>query len=322
MVHVLLQTGLMQNDPDWRGPTDKAPLVITQKGYDFMLQDNHQQVWHFIVHYLQSLEGHRKHKELVQEAMLFLISLSYGKVGDAYAASGLTKLGRVLMKDMSLFGLLHVQNLGERTALFYPTQIALQLVQESSLQTSTAWSLSTKTLEAALAHPRPHDSSHLAIIVQTNFQLCAYTTSELHVSMLGLFCDVQTIRRMPNVVFMIITRDSVKAAFSLGIQAEQILRFLEKHAHPKLRSSSGSPVAQNVEDQIWLWDRERRRIAWSEVWTLQCRNQQEFEAAKYHAEKIGGHAWSSASKNQILVNFSKAEAVQSFVTQWRAQRGA
>ena len=55
------------------------------------------------------------------------------------------------------------------------------------------WSWSSKALESALAHPRPHDSSHLAIIVQTNFQLCTYTTSELHVSMLGLFCDVQTI---------------------------------------------------------------------------------------------------------------------------------
>jgi len=226
------------------------------------------------------------------------------------------------MKDLSLFGLMYVQRLGEKLSLFYPTQIALQLVQESSVQTSTLWSLSTKTLESALAHPRPHDSSHLAIIVQTNFQLCAYTTSELHVSMLGLFCDIQTIRRLPNVVFMIITRDSVKAAFALGIQAGQILRFLEKHAHPKLRGTSGSPIPQNVEDQIWLWDRERRRVKWSEVWVHQCHMKGEFPAVKEHAEKIGAHAWSSEPKNQILITFAKAEEVQTFVRQWRAKTAA
>ena len=121
------------------------------------------------------------------------------------------------------------------------------------------WTLSCKALEAALAHPRPHDSSHLAIIVQPSFQLCAYTTSDLHVSILRRFCDVHTIRRLPNVVFMCITRDSIKAAFSLGIQAQQILRFLAKHAHPKLRKAGVSPIPNNIVDQIYVWDRERRR---------------------------------------------------------------
>ena len=43
VTHFLLQTNLMQPDPDYRGKKDDAPLVITEKGYDFMLQDNAQQ---------------------------------------------------------------------------------------------------------------------------------------------------------------------------------------------------------------------------------------------------------------------------------------
>ena len=39
---------------------------------------------------------------------------------------------------------------------------------------------------AATRDPIP-SKNHIAIIVQTNFQVCAYTTSSLHVSMLGLF---------------------------------------------------------------------------------------------------------------------------------------
>jgi transcription initiation factor TFIIH subunit 4 len=322
VVRFLEETGLMQADPDWKGAAERSPLIITSSGYEFMLLDTHQQVWHFVVQYLQSLQGHKKANEFLAEAMLFLISLSFAKVGDGYSSSSLNKRGRSLMRDLSLFGLLYVQNLSDKNSVFYPTQIALQLVQETSNNTSMLWSLSTKALDAALAHPRPHDSSHLAIIVQTNFQLCAYTTSELHVSMLALFCDVQTIRRLPNVVFMIITRDSVKSAFSLGVKAEQILRFLEKHAHPKLRGSSGSPIPQNVEDQIWLWDRELHRLQWTETWKCDCLSNGEFDAVKNYTEGIGAHTWSSKAKGSIYVDFSKAEEVQNFARQWRARTAA
>jgi Transcription factor Tfb2 len=38
VIHFLLQTGLMQPDPEYKGSNvDDAPLVITEKGYDFML---------------------------------------------------------------------------------------------------------------------------------------------------------------------------------------------------------------------------------------------------------------------------------------------
>ena len=78
-----------------------------------------------------------------------------------------------------------------------------------------------RALDAALSASIP-GTSHLAIIVQTNFQLCAYTTSELHVSMLSLFCDENSFRRLPNIVMFQITRDSVKSAFRLGIDAGQV----------------------------------------------------------------------------------------------------
>jgi transcription initiation factor TFIIH subunit 4 len=321
IVSFLMQTKLMQPDPDYRGSNiDEAPLCITQSGYDFMLQDSAEQVWHFCWQYLQTLQQQKKAAELLQEAMLFLISLSFAKVGQAYSENSLSKRGRGLMKDLSLFGLLLRKTVGE-TTYFYPTRVALQLVQGSSQTSQLAlWSLSTKALSDALADPNPMESSHLAIIVQTNFQLCAYTTSELHVSMLGLFCDVNTIRRLPNVVFMVITRDSIKYAFSLGIQAKQMLRFLEKHAHPKLRANGGSPIPGNVQDQIELWDRERRRVHFQQVWMHSCVKAGEFEATKEYCEKHKCLGWSSAAKNSILVKYEMAEQVQSFVRQWRAKQ--
>jgi transcription initiation factor TFIIH subunit 4 len=300
--------------------------VITQKGYDFMLQDNAQQVWHFVVQYLQSIESHEKATALKKEALLVLICLSFARFGESYSAASLSKDGRVIMKDLALFGLLYVKKVG-KTSIFYPTRIAMQLVGSEASSSSSGggggmWSWSSKALDSALAHPTPHDSSHLAIIVQTNFQLCAYTTSELHVSMLGLFCDVQTIRRLPNVVFMSITRDSIKAAFTLGIQAQQILRFLEKHVHPKLRQGTNSPLPPNVVDQIYLWDRERHRVTWNEVFTHQCVMTGEFQAVQKYTMELGAHTWSSEGRNQLFIKYEYAEKVQTFVRQWRAKTAA
>ena len=324
IAHFLLETNLMQPDPEFNGnDPEAAPLVITQKGYDFMLQDNTQQVWHFVVQYLKSMETHTKAKELQKEALLVLICLSFSRFGECYSAASLSKDGRVIMKDLALFGLLYVKKVG-KTSIFYPTRLAMQLVGNLDYGTSSGalWSTSSKALESALALPRPRGSSHLAIICQTNFQLCAYTTSELHVSMLGLFCDVQTIRRLPNVVFMTITRDSVKAAFALGIQAQQILRFLEKHAHPKLRQGSASAIPGNIVDQIYLWDQERHRLGWAEVFIHQCMLQGEFEAVKKFSIGVDSHVWSSESRNQLYLRYEHAEQIEKFVQTWRAKTAA
>jgi len=82
-----------------------------------------------------------------------------------------------------------------------------------------------RSLEAALALPEPAKLPHIAILVQTNFHLCAYTTSELHVKMLSLFCYLPEYLRLHNYIIARLTRDSVKVAFVLGITAAQILRF-------------------------------------------------------------------------------------------------
>ena len=333
VVQFLLQTNLMQPDPDYKGSVDDAPLVITQKGYDFMLSDTTRQVWHFVVQYLASLASHEpKGKELHKEALLLLICLSFGRPGDAYLASlSLTKDARVMVKDLHHFGLLFTRKIGKHT-IFYPTRVALQLVsspEAANAASSAQWSLSSKALESALAHPKPKDSSHLGIIVQTNFQVCAYTTSELHVSMLSLFCDTTTIRRLPNVVFMVISRDSIKGAFALGINARQIIRFLEKHAHPKLRttnksatsSTALSPVPANVVDQIWLWDKERTRVKFQEVFKHKCLMIQvgEFDAVSVFAKDRNALVWSDPSHQLLYLDYQHVDQIHQFVQGWRSR---
>ena len=346
VVRFLEQTGLMQDDPDWSAGSsegfDEAPLVITSRGYEFMLQDVRVQVWQFVLQYFQSLENHKRCEEIRSEALLFLICLSFCRVGEAYPASALSAIGQTLMKDFSQFGLLYVADAagvgGKSSKVFYPTRVAVNLVAGGlddddddddedggggggGAGGSEASAAAVRALEASLNAPRP-SRSHVAIIVQTNFQLCAYTTSELHVSMLGLFCDITNYRRLPNVIFYRITRESIKSAFKLGIEAAQILRFLRMHAHPRLRTGDQPLVPSNVEDQIWLWDRERHRVKLDEVYNVQCRTGAEFNAVAQYAADIGAYVWGSEAKLRQLVRYSLAERVLAFLRRWRSREAA
>eukprot|EP00571_Detonula_confervacea_P010967 CAMPEP_0172303888 /NCGR_PEP_ID=MMETSP1058-20130122/5397_1 /TAXON_ID=83371 /ORGANISM="Detonula confervacea, Strain CCMP 353" /LENGTH=601 /DNA_ID=CAMNT_0013014925 /DNA_START=134 /DNA_END=1939 /DNA_ORIENTATION=+ len=323
----LTRIGLMQEDPDYTGSDrSRAPLVITSKGYEFMLRDINAQVWQFVLQYMNSLEHHEMKNEVRMEALSFLICLGSCRVGEGYHVSvlGKNKLARQVMKDFGKFGLLFVCRVAGKTA-FYPTRVAVNLVasneragsrQSDVLGQSVA---ATRSLEEALDAPVP-SRSHLAVIVQTNFQVVAYTRSKLHVSTLGLFCDVQSYRRLPNVIFFHITRDSIRSAFRLGVTADQILRFLLVHAHPMLRSGGQQLVPSNVRDQILLWDKERRRVTMDEVWVHQCRDAAEFAAVGQYASDSDALAWGAAHTNKLYIHFQKWEQVQTFIRKWRTKQ--
>ena len=352
VVKFLEQTGLMQEDPDWNSwqqqQYGEPPLVITARGYEFMLQDVRVQVWQFILQYFQSLENHKRCDEIRAEALLFLVCLSFCRVGDAFPAAALSAIGKTLMRDFSQFGLLYVAQVGtdaktgKERRVFFPTRVAVNLVAGGldddddeddnagglrggggghmgrGARGAEASGAAVRALEAALVDPRPN-RSHVAIIVQTNFQLAAYTTSQLHLSMIGLFCDITNYRRLPNVIFYQITRESVKGAFKLGIEAGQILRFLRMHAHPHLRSGDLPLVPPNVEDQICLWDRERHRVRFDEVCHVQCRSKAEYRAVAQYSVDLGAFAWGSDVKLRLLVRFGLAERTLAFIRRWRTR---
>ena len=83
--------------------------------------------------------------------------------------------------------------------------------------------------------------------------------------------------------------------------------------------SGQPPIPDNVQDQIWLCDRERLRVVWSEVFVHQCVMHGEFLAVKQYALDIHAHKWSSETKKEVLVDYKHVEKVLNFVRQWRAK---
>lgn len=101
------------------------------------------------------------------------------------------------------------------------------------------------------------------MVVQSNFKVYVYTASALQMSVLSHLCELQA--RLPNLIVGILTRASVLAAYKSGITADQIIRFLEAHAHPvvverKLRSNAPL-LPENVTIQLRMWEAERMRLS-------------------------------------------------------------
>ena len=100
------------------------------------------------------------------------------------------------------------------------------------------------------------------IMVENNFKVYAYTTSQLQVRFLGLFWRI--IACLPNMVVGQISAEPELKAMRRGIRAENILRFLESTAHPRMlkRADSGeSVVPDNVRAQLQVWEDHNSRIS-------------------------------------------------------------
>merc|ERR1712183_1220459 len=86
------------------------------------------------------------------------------------------------------------------------------------------------------------------IVVETNYRVYAYTDSSLQIALLGLFTEIMY--RFPNLCVAVVTRESCRQAFRGGITANQIIRFLNMHAHGQSKVSLGPPIPPTISDQV------------------------------------------------------------------------
>lgn len=62
------------------------------------------------------------------------------------------------------------------------------------------------------------------VVCLTKLRIIFFIESKLQISVLRLFCELQT--RFANMVYALITRDSVRKALKHGITANQVLKNL------------------------------------------------------------------------------------------------
>ncbi|KAI0244533.1 RNA polymerase II transcription factor B 52 kDa subunit [Massospora cicadina] len=286
-------------------------LKITNRGFQFLLKSKTSQVWFFLLQYLAIITDQNKDQI---EVLNFFFLLGSMKLGCDYSVDSLTPTQRDLIKDLQDYGVVYQRKPGSRR--FYPTRLATTLLSgdQPSFDSSEA------SLDQDAVHNTDQDvvqkskdtswDDNAGIIVETNYRVYAYTKSPLQIAILNLFISLKA--RFANMVEGYLDRESVRRALSHGITADQIIKYLETHAHPQMRKHT--PIIPiTVVDQIRLWEMEKDRVrsAPGHLWRDFAR-QQDFDAIYKFARSHKALLWSSPAKRTMVLTQAGHKTVSAY----------
>ena len=155
-------------------------------------------------------------------------------------------------------------------------------------------------------------SSSLQLVVEKNFKVYAYTSTDLHLALLALFCRVEL--RLPNFVVATLTRKSVLTAYERGITARQIAHFLTQRVHPSM-SARDLGVPENIIDQLVIWQEERHRCVFLPgVMVSGFETAAQFrDCVTYAKDELQTLEWADESLLAFIVEKESAEAIKQFM---------
>lgn len=306
----------------------ESTLNITNTGFQFLLQDANAQIWTLLLQYL-NLTSELNMNPV--DVLNFIFILGCLELGKGYSVSNLSETQVSMLADLKDLGLVYQKS--DTSNKFYPTRLATTLTSDSS-----ALKTPSMAVQQALEENEEQmmaSNSRESIIIETNFKIYAYTNSPLEIAILNLFVQMKT--RFSNMVCGQITRESIRNALYNGITSDQIIKFLETHAHPQMRAlakekldkkvefdashnintAGGAPqsktdgaisqhklevIPPNVVDQIKLWQLELDRIQTVEGYLFKdFANQQEYDTLSNYATELGVLVWGDKVKRKFFV---------------------
>jgi transcription initiation factor TFIIH subunit 4 len=164
----------------------------------------------------------------------FLLKLGSLQFTRGYLIGQLTKVQHSLLKPFRSLGLLYYGRKDAPEGYYFPTRVVLNFFGRSELFASEGW-----------------------ILIDTNFKITAYTSSDLHVALLNKFAIITY--QMPGFTSAYISPNSFRQALDDGTSLNDILNFLRVNLSPL----GGGTIPANVEYQFHVWQKQRDRI---QVW--------------------------------------------------------
>jgi transcription initiation factor TFIIH subunit 4 len=138
-----------------------------------------------------------------------------------------------------------------------------------------------------------------------------WIASPLQIAILSLFIELKT--RFPNMITGTLTRDKIRESMDKGITADQIIEYLETHAHPVMKQEQ--PILpMTVVDQLRLWEMERHRLKVMDGYLYQQFNRlEEYVEVSQYAKDVGCLLWSNEKKRMLVVTAAGHHHVRQFV---------
>ncbi|KAK3009425.1 hypothetical protein RJ639_014134 [Escallonia herrerae] len=291
--------GVLPREPMPSGVTARLPSLEDLDTYahkQWELMDTNAQLWYIIREYITNSE-----ERGVDSADLisFLLELSFHVTGEAYNMNTLTDIQMNTVKDLADLGLVKLQQ-GRKESWFIPTKLATNL---------------SISLSDASSRKQGY------VVVETNFRMYAYSTSQLHCEILRLFARIEY--QLPNLIVGSITKENLYKAFQNGITSDQanvtlqIISFLQQNAHPRVAEKLPT-VPENVTDQIRLWESDLNRVDMIAAHLIdEFPSKEVFEAACDFAREYEGWLWEDSEKMRLVVKGDIFTHVKEFL---RSQR--
>ncbi|KAM3163651.1 RNA polymerase II transcription factor B subunit 2 [Lachancea thermotolerans] len=311
--------------------SSSGELQITNEGFQFLLQDANAQIWALLLQYLRLAETLQMDPV---DVLNFIFMLGALELGKAYSDTNLSDTQKIMLQDMRDYGLVFQK--ASNTHKFYPTRLTAMLTSDTSSIRSASGAMnsvlsqgtSSSKEEAAAVAETDEETAQVggttqnipdgAVILETNFKLYSYSNSPLQIAVLSLFVHLKS--RFSNMVTGQITRESIRRALHNGITADQIIAYMETHAHPQMRRLAEQTLDKKMEldpncneglqilpptvvDQIKLWQLELDRIiSYDGYLFTDFENFQEYNMLSSYAKDIGVLLWSDDKKKRFFVS--------------------
>jgi transcription initiation factor TFIIH subunit 4 len=258
------------------GLVDAASGRLTRAGFQFALQPRADQLWF----YLRAHLAREPSAAALVDALSLLFRLGLSPPGTPFPLAGLTAAQQALATHLASVGVVYLPPQASAAA-------AAGGRRGGGGPAAGRVCFATPTSQTAVrdASVRAAAEAEKFVIVETNFRVYAYDASDIKVALLTLFVDL--LYRLPHMTVGVLTRESVQRALDRGISAQQIVHFLQVHAHAEMFTNIANdhfPLPRTVGDQIYLWELERSRLH-SEPGVLYrgFPSPADYEAVKEHA---------------------------------------
>lgn len=284
IVNALVTTGILE--------TRREGLCITSAGFQFLLKDSFAQLWVLVRSLIVTEFTGRQ-----LDALELIFSLSFACPGRQYQGDSLNRAQIELLAELHELGIVIL----EEDHKFRPTTVGVQLLSSASRISSGPTSNTDVTVVKT--------AGEIEIFVETNFRVYAYTTSNFQTNLLALFTHMRY--RLPSMVVGHLTRDAVRRALMNGITADQIIGYLNAHAHPRMKKGV---IPSNVSDEIRLWEAEQDRVQTRPgVLLNEFQSEVNFDQVLEYSNDLGATLWSNPGRRMLVVDSRSYEHVKGFV---------
>lgn len=160
------------------------------------------------------------------------------------------------------------------------------------------------------------------VIVETNYNVFAYSIVPLDLEILKLFIHVKN--EFPNMIHGYINKETAQTAYLKGITSEQIIHYLQIHSHPIVQSTESNKkdnsinnlVPPNICDQLRLWEKDLNRIKIMEPESFlyeQFLDQQGFNSTIEEAKRCNALMYSSQLRRICIIRSTHNNHMKKFI---------